>query len=157
MNVREVLEIAVTMESDGMAFYKKAAAVIKDKTVSGLLLELAAWEKKHLELFSGMKDEILRLTDAIVDPDEQAELYLQAFVTGAVFDANANPLEYIKSDSRAQDVFKIAISLEKDAICYYLGIKQLLGGMAKEKVDAIIKEEMSHVRILTDELKKCKQ
>ncbi len=154
MNIREVLEIAVTMESDGIDFYTKAAGVFSDKAVKNILLELAEWEKKHYAQFSKLRDEIIEQSEPIVSPDGQAMLYLKAFVTGAIFDVNASPLDYIKPDSTVEQVFKVAIGLEKDAICCYCGIRLVLcDAAAKDKIDQIIKEEMEHVRILSEQMK----
>jgi len=153
MNIREVLEIAVTMESDGIDFYTKAAEVISDKAAKKVLLALADWEKKHYEQFSRIRDEVVQESEPIVSPDGQAMLYLKAFVSGSIFDVNADPLEYIKPDATIEQIFKIAIGLEKDAICCYSGIRMMLGSTAsKDRIDQIIKEEMDHVRILSNEL-----
>ncbi len=154
MNIREVLEIAVTMESDGVDFYTRAAGVFTDKGIKKMLLELAEWEKKHYVKFSEMRDEVVAASEPIVSPDGEAMLYLKAFVSGSIFDINANPFDYITPDATVEQIFKIAIGLEKDAICCYTGIRMTLADAnSKSKVDHIIKEEMEHVRILSNELK----
>lgn len=153
MNIREVLEIAVAMESDGINFYAKAAEAVNNASAKQILSELSDWEKKHYDTFSRIKDEIVADTDAIVSPDGEAFQYLNAFVTGAIFDANASPFEYIKPDCDTSEVLKVAIGLEKDAICYYTGIKMLFNDQTSaNKIDRIINEEMEHVKILSEQL-----
>ncbi len=50
-------------------------------------------------------------------------------------------------------LLKIAIELEKDSVIYYMGIKQVIPeSFGKEKVDSIIKEEMSHITLLNSKL-----
>jgi rubrerythrin len=150
MTIREILEVAVQMESDGIRFYAKAAENAPNKKLKDLLLSLSSWEAKHHEKFSKMKDEIVANSEAIVSPDSEAQLYLDAFVSGAVFDAGANPLEYITPNTEVDDILKVAIMLEKDAICYYSGIKIAVSNEAsKSKIDDVIKEEMEHIRILS--------
>ncbi|MFI4910777.1 MAG: ferritin family protein [Sedimentisphaeraceae bacterium JB056] len=154
MTLREILEVAVQMEADGIKFYAKAAENAPDEKSKELLLSLSSWESKHYEQFSKIKDEVVASSEAIVSPDGQASLYLEAFVTGAVFDANANPFEYLNKDTEIPDILKIAISLEKDAVCCYSGIKMMVADeQSKSKVDQIIKEEMEHIKILSDLLK----
>ncbi len=53
-----------------------------------------------------------------------------------------------------KEIVKEAILAEKDSIVFYLGMKELVPeGLGKDKVDKIIKEEMSHIRLLTKKLK----
>lgn len=154
MTLREILEVAVQMEADGMKFYSQAAKNASDGEMKAMLLSLAEWEEKHYEQFSKIKDEVVNSSDAIVSPDNEAALYLDAFVTGAIFDANANPFEYLTEKSSLSEILKIAIALEKDAVCYYLGIKMTVSGQkSKDKVEQIIKEEMEHIKILSGLLK----
>ena len=48
-----------------------------------------------------------------------------------------------------------AIGAEKDSIIFYLGMRDAVPeGKGKERIDAIIKEEMGHVQILSQELVK---
>jgi rubrerythrin len=150
MTLREILEIAVQMETDGIKFYAKAADNAQDEKSKKLLTSLSEWEARHHEKFSQMKDDVIANSEAIVSPDGEASLYLEAFVKGAIFDVNSNPLEFITSDTKTSDIIKIAISLEKDAICCYSGIKMMVADQAsKDKVDEVIKEEMEHIKILS--------
>ncbi len=153
MTVREVFEIAMQMETDGAEFYTKAAENASNESLKESLKTLSDWEKEHYKKFSRMLNEILDDSDAIVSPDGQASLYLEAFVSGALFDQNANPLEHLSADTSLEDIFKVAVSLEKDSVCYYSGIKAAVAGeAAKDKVDRIISEEMEHIRILSGHL-----
>lgn len=155
MNIREVLEIAVTMESDGIAFYAKAADFVDNSDAKKVLLELSEWEKSHYADFEKIRDEVVARSDSIVNPDGDAMLYLKSLVTGAIFDSNSSPVDFIKPDSTPASILKKAISLEKDAICCYSGIRMIMADkFSIENIDRIIKEEMEHVRILTNELNK---
>ncbi len=156
MTLREILEIAIQMETDGIKFYAAAAEKATDDHAKATLLSLSDWEKTHRAKFIQLKEEIMESEKAIVNPDGQASLYLEAFATGAIFDISQNPLENLSPDTKVSDVLKIAISLEKDAVCCYLGIKMLVSGhKSKEKVNQIIEEEMEHIRILSELLCVC--
>ncbi|MBT7259953.1 MAG: rubrerythrin, partial [Desulfobacula sp.] len=46
-----------------------------------------------------------------------------------------------------------AIQAEKDSIIFYLGMKEIVPEKSgKAKIDDIIKEEMSHIRIIAQKL-----
>jgi len=50
----------------------------------------------------------------------------------------------------------MAIGLEKDSIAFYVGIKEAIpagwGGWGQDKIAAIIREEMGHIRLLGQKL-----
>ena len=52
-----------------------------------------------------------------------------------------------------EDILKEAITAEKDSIVFYLGMKDLVPqALGKNRIDAVIKEEMAHIRTLSKEL-----
>jgi rubrerythrin len=52
-----------------------------------------------------------------------------------------------------KEILKSAITAEKDSIVFYLGMKDVVPAhLGQRKLDGIIKEEMSHIRLLSKEL-----
>ena len=52
------------------------------------------------------------------------------------------------------DVLRKAIELEKDAIIYYLGMKDAVPeDLGRDRIDRIIRQEMGHVVLLTARLR----
>jgi rubrerythrin len=52
-----------------------------------------------------------------------------------------------------QAILKAAVLAEKDSIVFYLGMKDLVPeGMGQSQLDDIIKEEMSHIKMLSRRL-----
>ena len=52
-----------------------------------------------------------------------------------------------------KQILRSAIQAEKDSIVLYLGMKEMVPQKAgKDKIDAIIKEEMGHIRILAGKM-----
>jgi rubrerythrin len=52
-----------------------------------------------------------------------------------------------------KEILKAAIVAEKDSIVFYLGLKDFVPDrLGKNRLDKIIKEEMGHIRILSNEL-----
>jgi rubrerythrin len=55
--------------------------------------------------------------------------------------------------SSMEAILKDAITAEKDSTVFYLGMKELVSSkQGKDKIDAIIKEEMGHIRLLASKL-----
>ena len=151
-NADEVLEMAAQIERNGGAFYRKAADISTEG--KELLLQIAEQEDEHLALFESMrKDLSSRETEATAfDPDNEASLYLKAMADGHVFDLNGDdPAKLLRGNETLDDIIRMAIQAEKDSIAFFVGMKELvperLGG---DKVDALIKEEMRHIRWLVD-------
>ena len=52
-----------------------------------------------------------------------------------------------------KSILKAAILAEKDAIVFYLGMKEMVPDRyGKDKLDKIIKEEMDHIRTISKHL-----
>jgi rubrerythrin len=51
------------------------------------------------------------------------------------------------------EILKSAIEAEKDSIVFYLGMKEEVPeNLGKNRIEAIIKEEMGHIRLLSKQL-----
>lgn len=153
----EVFEIACRIERNGVRFYRKTAQRVPDNETKQMLLDLAAMEDEHEKTFAAMKEELSskERTEPIYDPDSEAVLYLRAFADPHVFDAKADPSERLTGKETLAEVLQIAIGLEKDSIAFYQGIREAVSEeLGRDKIDRIIKEEMRHVVILSEELAK---
>jgi rubrerythrin len=150
-NVDEIFEMAIQMEVNGGTFYRSAAAATNDSDAKTLLEDLARMEDDHEELFKALRNELSGdlKTQTVFDPEGESALYLRALVDSKVF------FEKTVDTSSMKSVLKEAIVAEKDAIVFYLGMKEMVAGEeGKKKIDTIIKEEMGHIRTLTGELSK---
>ncbi len=156
-NADEIFEMAEQIERNGAKFYRKAAESI-DIDHRDLLLRLAVMEDEHEKTFAAMRGELsdAEKTPLTFDPDNDAALYLQAMADGKVF--KSDPSEALSGDESIQDILKTAIGLEKDSIVFYTSMKELVPKTSgKEKVDAIISEEVGHIVELTKRLTASKQ
>lgn len=154
-NAFEIFEMAEQIERNGVKFYRTAAKHVSDKDVRQVLLDLAEMEVEHEKTFAEMRKDLSKeaMDLNIFDPEDEAALYLQAMANGHVFNLKADPAEKLKGDESVEKVLKSAIGAEKDSIVFYLGLKDFVPAKAgKDKVEAIIKEEMSHITILNQRL-----
>ncbi len=154
-NADEIFEMAEQIERNGAKFYRAAAE--KFPTVRDLLLKLAAMEDDHERTFANMRTELSTKETAqtVFDPDGQAQMYLRAMADGHIFNPKADPGEQVAGTDTPEDILHLAISVERDSIAFYVGLKRSVSQAAgKDKVEAIIKEEISHVAILSEQLEK---
>ncbi len=152
-NIDEVFEIAIQMEEKGAEFYSKAAQAAVDPEVKALLKKLSDMEAEHKILFKQLRNDIVSINeqDAFYDPSGEGARYLKSIADTQVF------FEKSIDISSPEEVFKEAIWGEKDSTVFYLGIRQNMEDEPlKKKIDTIIEEEMSHIRILSERLRDLK-
>jgi len=158
-NAIEIFEMAEQIERNGVKFYTKAAGIIQDKDTRKFLLDLSAMEKEHEKTFADMRGRISPKERELVtfDPENEVTLYLQAMADGHVFDIKNDLSKKLSSSHSVRDILSMAIEAERDSIVFYLGLKDFVPSEAgKEKVEAIIKEERSHIITLSRKLKSLK-
>lgn len=143
-NAEEILEMAAQIETKGATFYRKAAK----HNVAGreLLLQIAAQEDRHYEIFVDMRKALAVGEKGGYDPYGETDLYVKAMVDGYAFEINKDPAGALTGKETLADILKSAIQMEKDSIVFYLGLKQMVpSAFGGEKLDAIVKEEMTHI------------
>ena len=146
---KEIFEMAKQIERNGVAFYQKAAKSVSDASEKDMLLELAKMEEDHEATFVKMEAELKEqeTVPTVFDPEDEAVQYLKSLADTRVFFEKEIDLSSMKS------ILKAAITAEKDSIVFYLGMKELVPEkLGKDRIDAIIKEEMSHIRLLGKKL-----
>jgi rubrerythrin len=152
-NADEIFEMAQQMERNGAGFYRNAAESVTDKKNKEMLLKLAAMEDDHEKTFAEMR---ASLTDqekktTIFDPEGESVLYLKALVDTRVFFQKE-----IDTDSM-KEILKAALLAEKDAIVFYLGMKEMVPQkLGKARLEDIIKEEMDHIKLIGSKLSAAK-
>jgi rubrerythrin len=172
LNASEVLQIAEQIERNGVRFYSKAAELFGEPGVRKMFLELANWEAEHEKVFAEMRKQ-LSPTSVSLDASRggRQEIHEQqsfnpqvtpfnpkAFAGLAVFGikpapASSWPSHELSGKENITDILKIAIEKEKDSIIYYTGLKDFVQAQAdRDKINAIIEEELRHIRILHQSL-----
>ncbi len=145
----DVFEMAEQIERNGAAFYRKAAADISEPEAKTFLTELAVMEDNHEKTFAAIRKELTNAEKAqtVFDPEGEAEAYLKALADTRVF------FEKEIDTSTMEAILKAAILAEKDSIVFYLGMKEMVTeSLGKSRLDDIIKEEMSHIKLLSNRL-----
>jgi rubrerythrin len=156
-NADEVFEMAQQIERNGAKFYRAAAK--KFSAIAPVLLDLAKMEDEHIKIFATMHAELSggALETPVYDPDNEVQMYLRVMADGHVFDLKTDPAQQVADKKTPEDVLKMAMKAERDSIAFYVGLKESVRQKeGKDKVEAIIKEEMSHMSVLNEKLQALK-
>ena len=159
-NADEIFEMAEQIERNGARFYRRASEQVTSSDTSTLLLKFAAMEDIHEKTLISMRAEMVKqgqavTVDPVFDPDGEAGMYLRAIADGRIFDTRVDPAESLTGEETMEDILQLAIGREKDSVIFYLGMKDMVSErLGKDKIDGIIKEEIGHVTILSNELAK---
>lgn len=148
-NADDIFEMAVIIEQNGAAFYRKAAAQIDNENQKKFLLELARMEDDHEKTFTDMQKELEKDETFLTtfDPDNESALYLKALADSKVF------TDTKETGNTLKEILSSAITAEKDSIAFYLGMRELIPEKyGKTKINDIIKEEMRHIKLLASKL-----
>lgn len=145
----DIFKLAEEIERNGAAFYRNAAQFVSTDSQKELLIHLADMEVTHEKIFKALHAELTEKEKAetVFDPDDESALYLKALADMRVF--FDKPID----TSSMENILKAAVTAEKDSIVLYLGMKDLVPEkFGQNRIDTIIKEEMGHIRLLSNEL-----
>jgi rubrerythrin len=148
-NANDIFEIAKQIEVNGAKFYRESANHVDEENHKQFLLGLADMEDSHEQTFATMQKDLTNKIDLTTnfDPEDENALYLKALADTRVFFEKKQP------ETSMKGILAAAITAEKDSIAFYLGMKELVSEkMGKSKIDDIIREEMSHIKMLAAKL-----
>lgn len=155
-NADEVFEMAEEMEKNGGKFYRKAAQNTSDSQTKQMLLDMADMEDNHLQTFKQMRSQLSgRETEEIIfDPNNEAAMYLKVMADSHSYEGKISPDEELTGNETPKELLEIALNSEKESVVFYSGLRSLVPPRAgKDKVEAIILEELTHITTLLNKLK----
>jgi rubrerythrin len=153
-NADEIFQIGVQIEVNGKAFYETAARRASEPSVQALCRELAAWEEQHIALFEDLRRSLPAQAreEAAFDPNSEEASYIKATADNHVFVSNRDFAPLVGACRTGTDLLDLALTFEKDSVVFYTAMKPLVARhLAQEKLDALIREELRHIAILTEE------
>ena len=154
-NADEIFEIAEQIERNGAKFYREAAGITPDADAKKLLLNMAAMEDGHEMTFAQMRKELSaqEKESNVFDPDNEVAQYLQTMADFHGTEGKVSATDKLTGKESLADILKIALQAEKNSIAFYVGVKDLVPSKAgKDKIQAIIIEEMAHVSTIGGKL-----
>ncbi|MHC5076601.1 MAG: ferritin-like domain-containing protein, partial [Planctomycetota bacterium] len=112
-------------------------------------------EDGHIKTFEAMRKELTEKekADTVFDPYNEGALYLQAMADSHGTEGKISPTQKLNGQETTREIYEIALNAEKDSVVFYYGLKGYVSAKAgKDKVEAVIMEELSHIRILLDKI-----
>jgi len=146
---RELVEIAIGIERNGVAFYDSLVKSLKDVMARGAYKYLADKEKEHIEIFQNMLSSLGEYQSSETYTEEY-DLYLRALVDSAVFSDDQVAWEMAQEVGSDAEAIEIGLRAEKDSILFYSEMRELIRRSDREVINKIIEEERSHLRQLLD-------
>lgn len=146
---RELVEIAIGIERNGITFYDSLAKSTEAVKASDLYKYLAGKEKEHLKLFQNMIDLVgdYQLPEMYT---EEYDRYLKALIDSTVFSDEQGALQRAQKVTTEAEAIQIGLGAEKDSILFYSEMRELVHGSERDVIDQIIEEEKTHLARLSD-------
>ncbi len=150
-NADEVFQMAEQIERNGAKYYRRAAEIVKDQEARQIFISLADMEDTHEKTFAEMHSKLTAKESepTVYDPEELTGKYIKALADGRVFDMSVDPAAELTGDESIVDVLKTALSMEKESIVFYTGLKMYVPeSLGHKQLDLIIEEEFSHITLI---------
>lgn len=145
--LRDVLDMAVQIERNGEAVYRKALERTSDPELAEMLTWMAGEESRHARLFTDVRRKLPPEGD---NPllDELGKLMLESIVGNRSF--SLEDVDFSKIED-VRDLLKIMIAFENDTLEFYGLFRNFLEDDAERAcLDAIIADERQHIRKLEE-------
>ena len=148
-SIREVVEMAISTEKSGRAFYQTASKLAREKSIEELFRYLAEEEGKHLQTFQGFYDTLKEGPETTPYNWEEAKLYLKALVDSRFFTGPDEAINLAKEAKSELEAINSAINFEKDTLLFFYEMLEVIKLGDRNLVKKIIEEEKKHVRRLS--------
>ncbi len=144
-SMREVIEMAVTTERSGQAFYQTASKLAGENSLKELFQYLADEEEKHLKTFQDFYNTLKEKAEITPYNWEEAKLYLEALVDSKFFAGPDTAINLAKEAKDELEVIYAAIDFEKDTLLFFYQILEMIKSQKQELVKKIIEQEKKHI------------
>jgi rubrerythrin len=142
-SIEDVLELAIRLEKNGEAYYRRFANATEDHEINKVLLWLADQEMAHAEFFTRLKQLQAKPHDIPEGPDGVA---LQDFLGNRALSLDEVSLAQLTD---LHQVLRAALEFEHDTILFFDMIRAFVTEeSALAQLDAIIEEERRHIEMV---------
>jgi rubrerythrin len=149
-NAKEILEIAIQNEKNGIEFYSKLSEKAEDPKLKKTLNEFANQERSHVTAIKKLINRFLEEESNLNYYDDPEELlYLQAIADSSLFTDKPTDdnVKEVLNDILA--ALHYAVGIEVKSIEFYKQVLQVMApNSGQEVVEEIIEQEKGHVKNL---------
>jgi rubrerythrin len=140
--IKEILELAIRLEKNGEATYRKAMASCSDESMNALLQWMADEEVSHREWFAALKSD---LDSGVKNPfiEEMSRQVFKDLVGGQSF--SLKEVDFSKVGS-THELISIFIEFEQDTVLFYELIAPFIEDEeTRGHLQRVIAEEKRHI------------
>jgi rubrerythrin/rubredoxin len=145
----DALEMAMTIEKNGRAFYTAAAAKMAQPGLKRLFEELAIQEERHYAAYQSLAARPSSSVDTPIEEYDEYQVYLQGAMDSAMITEPDKALAIVERATDPQTILQAALGFEKDSLLFFYDLRDMVDEADRETVQAIIQEEKAHVRRLS--------
>jgi rubrerythrin len=145
--IKEILELAIRLEKNGEATYRKAMASCSDESMNALLQWMADEEVSHREWFAALKSD---LDSGVKNPfiEEMSRQVFKDLVGGQSF--SLKEVDFSKVGS-THELISIFIEFEQDTVLFYeLIVPFIEDEETRGHLQRVIAEEKRHIDLLRE-------
>ena len=143
----EIIEVAVQIERNGLAFYRSLASSMKHEDVKNLFNNLADEEEKHIKRFQSIYKSFKDYKPAITDEEEYYD-YICMLAEMNVFTKKEGIDEVLNKVKDKKDALDMAIRFEKESIIFFVEVKGFVRESQRDAVEELVHQEQKHLRKL---------
>ena len=147
-NADEIFAVAIKIEENGIAFYRRARELQPAGPDADLLESLARMEEGHKRIFEELRRTVPEefKAEKSYDPFDEVALYLGAMADAHGGEGSPSAADKLTGKESLNEIIDIALGLEEKSILYYVGLRDIVPErLGRDKIDFIISEEKKHV------------
>ena len=144
---REIAEAAVEKEMKRRDFYANVTRLSTNPEMTKLFEFLTAEEDRHVATFAKLRDGVSVEEVRSEEYDADMEAYMDSVVEDRLY-SKIGSEDFVQKAIDANDVFRLAIALEKDAILFFWEFLPYVNDTDKKVVKTLMDEEKGHIRML---------
>jgi rubrerythrin len=150
----DLFRVAVQLEQDGLAFYRRARELNLNPDVARVFAEIAADEEKHVHDFEDIY--FARKGDSPRSPEEARALEaLERIYSTTIFASGNPPREQAQRITTDAEALALGIRMEEDAIRFYEGLVPFADKEeARTAIAELVQQERKHASSLRSELER---
>lgn len=147
---REVLDMAVRIEENGVKFYNDACRASASEAIKQLFKVLAEEESHHIKVFLDLKKTLGESgAPEGFDPyADEATQYLRALADTEVFTTPDGGGKLAGKMHNENEVLETAIGMEKDSLLFYYEMQRMIREQDRHVLESLIGQEKEHLQKL---------
>ena len=140
----DIVEIAIEIEKNGKMFYEEFSKKLKEEKAKEFFLYASREEAEHEKMFKEILSSVMK-HEPCQAYDQDYYAYFNAIAEDYIFNNTEELNERFSSIDSEKDAIDFSLSIEKDSILLYEGMKDIVPDKDKVLIEQIISQEKEHV------------